>query len=629
MAEFIAVDTETYDPRLNEAGPGFIRGDARVCGISIATDCGKNFYLPIGHREGNLDKRKVVEYLKKELGRPGQAKVFANAMYDLEALWSLGIDVRGTIHDIQIAEPVLDEDRDGGYSLEALSKTYLGYGKDEQLLKEAEIAYGVEHKKGMHELPACHVGPYAEIDADNTLQVFLLQQEELLADEVMDIYQLETQLLPVLFKMRLNGVRVDLDKADILSKKIALEETELQNYLFKLAGCQFSTSSSADMEDILIGRGLTVPRTAADGPSVTNEWLEKHSKDDFCKGLVKLRKTKKMRCDFIDGFIIDLNVKGRLHTQWHQLRDYDDEAGRSKGTRSGRIASSKPNLTQIPARDPYWGPLIRSLFIADEGGFWTKADYSQQEPRILLHFAYLMKLAGAAEARQRYIDDPDTDYHQLVADLIHERAGLDIGRKRAKGINLGSAYGMGKHKMAAQLGVSLEVAEELLKAYHEGVPYVKLLETACIDRVHQRGSIKTILGRKRRFKEWEPTEWHRKMGTRPVKSKEEAERLWGKGQVSRAHAHKALNSLVQGSAADQIKKALIMMDAEGIPPSIQIYDELNATYFDHKQVRRMQEIMENAIPEFTVPFTAAPDMGRSWGEVKAYKWTGAEYALAA
>jgi DNA polymerase-1 len=332
-----------------------------------------------------------------------------------------------------------------------------------------------------------------------------------------------------------------------------------------------------------------------------------------------------MRSDFIEGFIIDLNVNGRLHAQWHQLREYDDEGGRSKGTRSGRISSSKPNLTQIPARDPKWGKLIRSLFIADEGGFWTKADYSQQEPRVLLHFAYLMKLEGAAEARQHYIDDPDMDYHSLVNTLIMNKTGKDIGRKKAKGINLGSVYGMGKHKMAAQLGVTLEVAEELLKAYHEGIPYAKLLETACIERIHQRGFIKTILGRKRRFKEWEPTEWARKMGTRPVKSKEEAERLWGKGQVSRAHAHKALNSLVQGSAADQMKQALIMMDAEGIAPQVTIYDECNATYFDHAQVRRMQEIMESAIPEFTIPFTAAPDIGPSWGEVKEQRWEGNHY----
>ena len=627
QAEYIGVDTETTDPLLREQGPGFIRGDASVCGISLATELGHKMYLPFAHSEGNLDRDKVISYVRAQLSRPHQHKVGANSSYDLEALWSLGIEVKGTFHDIQIAEPLLDADREDGYSLEVLARQYLGKGKNERLLKEAEIAYGVEHKRGMAHLPSRFVGSYAEDDADDAVQIFLLQLEELKADEVYELYKLEARLLHVLFKMRLNGVKVDLDKAERLSKDIRKEEQQMMEGLQKEA-CRPFELTAASLEPVLRDRGIVLPRTIKDAPSLTNDWLTQQ-KDPFCKEIVKLRKTEKMRRDFIEGSILKFNVRGRLHTKWQQLRGYDDDEGQSVGVKPGRIASNKPNLTQIPARDPRWGPLIRSLFIPDEGGEWVKLDYSQQEPRILLHFAVKAKwegrpLEGAREALAKYIENPDIDYHQLTRELIILKTGNDIGRRNAKTINLGAAYGMGKDKLARNLGLSIEVAESIISAYHLGVPYVRLLSKAVTARANERGFVTTILGRRQRFQYWEPRDFEKKWGCKPIKSHSEAIRLWG-NEIARYNTHVAINPLVQGSAADQTKQAIVMLDDEGLTPQIQVYDELNRTCYSRSEIRRIQEIMENAIPEFYVPFKAEPDIGRSWGELIAYNWNGQEY----
>jgi DNA polymerase I-like protein with 3'-5' exonuclease and polymerase domains len=635
QAKYIGLDCETHDPLLHEQGPGFIRKDAIVCGISLATELGDKLYLPIGHVEGNVDKVKALAYVKAQVSRPHQKIVGANLAYDLEALWSLGIEVKGRPHDIQVAEPLLDADKDS-YSLEALAKQYLGKGKTEALLREAEVCYGVESKKGMYLLPAKFVGPYAEDDADDALQIFLLQEEELRADNVTDIYALEAALMPVLLKMRLHGVRVDLDKAEQLAKSIRQGEQKLYAELCQEAGCPFEVTANS-LAPVLLSRGIRLPRTAPTekfpngNPSLTNEWLLAQV-DPLCKGIVKLRKMTKMRCDFIEGSILRHNVKGRLHTRWVQLRGYDDEEDHSVGVKPGRIASQRPNLTQIPKRDKYWGPLIRSLFIPDEGGFWTHCDYSQQEPRIALHFACTVRLKGeplpgAFKARQRYLDDPDLDYHQLVRELILEKSGKDIGRDPAKTINLGVMYVMGLPKLARKLGISPEVAREILTYYHMGVPYIKPLTQLCTDRVEERGYIRTILGRKQRFPLWEPSDFQKKYRCEPLRSRVEALALWGEA-INRANSHVAINPLVQGSAADQTKSAIIQLDVAGLLPQIQVYDELNLTCHDMGQVRQVQLILENAVPQFTVPFKAEPDTGSSWGELKAWRWIGEKYAEA-
>lgn len=611
----IGVDCESSDPLLQTKGPGYIRGDAKVCGVALASPDGTKLYLPIAHPEECVDPDQARAYLRHQLGGD-QVKCGANLTYDMEALWSEGIELKGPLGDIQIAEPLLDEDRPGGYSLDVLAKAYLGEGKNEGLLADAASAYSVDKKKGMAWIPGRYVGPYAEDDAYKPTKIYEEQLKRLAAEDLLPIFQLEQKLQRVLFKMRLRGVRIDIDRAVDLSRTIQLDEAKLLDKLREEVRID-NPSSSADVGRALRSIGLDVPSTAKGNDSIANEWL-KEQNHPVAQLLHKWRTTTKMRRDFIDTLVED-NVNGRIYSNWHQLRDFDDDAGKARGTRSGRIAASKFNLTQVPSRDEYWGPLIRKLFIADEGMHWVKGDISQQEPRILLHFAYLMEFPGAAEARQRYLDDPSTDYHQLVADLILERTGQTLARRPAKDINLGSAYGMGKNKMASKLGVTRAKAEELLTAYHEGVPYVKKIERAASDRAQDKGFITTILGRKRRFDSWEPARYGEGNNAFPIRGLANARNVWPDEPLRRAMTHKALNGLVQGSAADQMKKTLVDLDEAGALPQIQVYDEINGSYdYDESKVRLLKEIMENSVP-MTVPFLVSPETGPSWGDTKEWK----------
>ena len=615
-AKIIGVDTETYDPNLEDLGPGFVRNDAKLLGVSLASNDGQKLYLPLYHSEDNVeDPVQALAYIKHQLGGE-QVKCGANLLYDMESLWSVGIDLKGDLGDIQIAEPILDEDKISGYSLEVLAKEYLGIGKTETLLDEAGVVYGGNPKKLMHIIPARYIGQYAEDDALLPIKIFEQQLIKMRDDQVWDIFQLERRLQRTLFKMRLKGIRIDFDECERLTARLIDEEKVLFNQIQDLSESHrmINPASSDEVGDILARQNYAVPMTAAGNYSIKNEWLESLD-GELPHAIKEWRKTTKMRKDFIEKLMND-SYKGRIYTSWHQLReDKGDGTEGARGTRSGRIASSKYNMTQVPSRDPKWGKMIRRLFIADEGKRWVKADYSQQEPRILLHFAYVLKFAGAAAARQRYIDDPSTDYHQLVADLVLERSGKDIGRRNAKDINLGSAYGMGIYKLASKLGVDLDTAKIILEAYHAGVPYVRELERLCTKTADQRGWIYTILKRKRRFPLWEPDESLKdKAYVKPIRDKEEATRQWT--NVRRAFAHKALNALVQGSAADQIKKALILLDDAGLCPQVQVYDEINGSYATVEEALAVQRIMETAIPEFTIPFLAEPDIGPSWGDAK-------------
>jgi DNA polymerase I-like protein with 3'-5' exonuclease and polymerase domains len=609
-AKIIGTDTETHDPYLKEQGPGFIRGDAYLCGVSLASEDGQKLYLPLRHSEDNVeDVVLALDYVKYQLGGD-QEKCGAQLMYDMESLWSEGIEIKGPLADIQIAGPILDEERPGGFSLEALARDYLHIGKNEKLLREAASAYGVDPKKGMAILPGRFVGPYAEEDATLPIQIYLKQIEELKADEVWDIFQLERRLQRTLFKMRLKGVRIDMEENERCRIALTTKENILYDRIRELAG-NINPASSDDVAVALERLGMDIPTTNKGNNSITNEWLA-DQEGELPSTLFQWRKTNKFRKDFVEN-LADESVNGRVYSQWHQLREIDSDGNKgTKGTRTGRIASSKVNLTQIPSRDPELGPMIRGMFIPDEGALWGKGDYSQQEPRHTLDIAFRLNLPGAAAARQRYIDDPATDYHQMVRDLILERTGKDIGRRNAKDINLGSTYGMGKDKLARKLGVTVEMATQILATYHAGVPYVKKLESKCIAAANERGYIRTILKRRRRFLDWEPAYGHGHGA--PIRDRAMAESLYG--QVRRAFVRKALNSYAQGSSADQMKKALIDLDDAGLCPQIQVYDEVDGSYADAATMRVVKQIMEQAVT-CSIPFLVEPELGTSWANLEA------------
>ncbi len=627
-AKMIGVDVESKDPNLMKMGPGFIRGDARVVGVNLATDYGAKMYLPFGHEQGgNMDKDLVVRYVKDQLKRPGQLKVGANLMYEMEALASLGVEMHGPFADVQVAEPILDENREDGNSLEALSWRYLGKGKSEKKLLQAAVDFDLDPKKDLWRLHSKYVGEYGEDDAQFPIDILKLQLDQIEKEKLSDIWKLESDLLPVLWKMRARGIKVDLDKAEMLSVEMQADENVVLGKIWDHTGYKVDPWSSKSLAVFMnqMGLGFHVRYTKPTKqhpqgqPSFTNEWFEKMAPEHEVFGwLREFRVMGKIRRDFLDTMILNNNVRGRLHPQWHQLRQDDED--RENGTTTGRIASSKPNLTNIPVRDPVWGKKIRSVFVPDDGGKYCKNDYSQQEPRIMVHFAYLKRYKGAAEVRQRYIEDPSISYHRLVEELIREHTGkplnadAGVSYRIAKDINLGSAYGMGVDKLAAKLGISRDEAKALLKIYHTGIPYVKKLEERCMEIVQAQGFIRTVLGRKRRFNEWEPKDWDRKRTSVPMSDYDQAVEMWGQS-IERSGAHKALNSICQGSAADQTKQAIVTLDSIGLTPQIQVYDELGQTIWDDRDAWRIKEVMEHAI-EFEVPHLADPEVGLSWGETK-------------
>ena len=592
-AKEIAVDLETRDPDLILKGPGWATNTGEVVGVSIATD-GWSGYLPFGHQGGgNLEKEFVISWVKKQLSGSSD-KIFHNAMYDVGWLRRLGITVNGTIHDTMIAAPLVNENRNR-YSLDSLGSEYCGERKDETLLREAAHSFGVDPKAEMWKLPANYVGFYAEQDAVLTLKLWKVLKDLLDKEEVSQIYELERSLLPLLLEMRWKGVRVDENAAEKQSVYLKSQEQKLLSQIKKDYGVPVEVWNAKSISKAFDKAGLTYPRTPKTNvPSFTAQWLESHS-HILPQSIVKARRYNKMRTTFIDKMIFEHSHNGRIHGQMHPLRSDDG------GTVTGRFSYSTPNLQQVPARDPELGPLIRGLFIPEEGCLWGAFDYSQQEPRLTVHYASLTKQPGAQNAVEQYRDE-NADFHQIVADMA------SIPRKQAKDINLALSYGMGKKKLISMLNISDTEAEDLISKYHQRVPFVKALADSCMRNASNRGFITTLLGRKCRFNLFEP----RNTRTVPLAYEEAAEK-WGEENIVRSFTYKALNRLIQGSAADMTKKAMVNLYEAGYIPHIQVHDELDISVETKKQAKEIKEIMENCV-QLEVPNVVDAELGKTWGE---------------
>ena len=594
-AKRIAVDLETKDPNLRERGPGWATGDGHITGIAVATDTWSG-YLPIGHQGGgNLDKGFILNWLRPLMSSSAD-KVFHNALYDVGWLKREGIDVKGKIHDTMIAAPLIDEHR-RNYSLNQLGLDYCKEQKDETLLKEAAEAWQIDAKAEMYLLPASYVGEYAEQDAVLTLKLWDKLSAELDNQNLQPIYELESSLLPLLIEMRWKGVRVDILKAEESAKELKIKEKECIDEIKRKWGIVVDIWAAASVAKAFDKAGLTYPRTEKTrAPSFRGAWLEQLD-HELPKLVVQARKYNKIHSTFIEGMILDHSKNSRIYGQMHPLR------GDNVGTVSGRFSYSTPNLQQVPARDPVLGPLVRGLFLPEEDAAWGAFDYSQQEPRLTVHYAHQLKLRGAEEALREYKED-DADFHQIVADM----AG--ISRKDAKIINLGLSYGMGKDKLLQQLGINELEAEALFNNYHSRVPFIKELTQTCSRRAENIGHIKTLLGRRCRFNMFEPR--GEKASPLPL---EEAVEEYG-SNLRRAYTYRAFNRLIQGSAADMTKKAMLDLWNEGIVPHIQVHDELDISVSSLQETRRIVELMENCV-DLALPIKVDAELGSTWGSASA------------
>ena len=591
----IAIDLETNDPHLKQLGSGNVTNRGHIAGVAVAVE-GWSGYFPIHHEQGgNLDKKLVLEWLQDILNQENTTFIFHNAMYDVCWLRSAGLTIKGPIVDTMIAASLIDENR-MSYQLNSLAKYYVGLGKDEKVLVEAAKEYGLDPKADMWRMPAMFVGQYAERDAESTLKLWQTLKRELYNQELMDVFTLETDLFPCLVDMRFKGVRVDLEKSQKIKLNLIKREEALIKKIKDLTGVEVEIMAARSIAKAFDKLKLPYDRTAkSNEPSFTKNFLQNHP-HELPKAIAEARELNKAHSTFIDS-ITKHAVDGRIHADINQIRS---DAG---GTVTGRFSMSNPNLQQIPARHPELGPMIRSIFIPEEKHVWGSFDYSQQEPRILVHYAKLQNLEGVDEIVDAY-NAGDADFHQVVADM----AGIE--RKQAKTINLGLMYGMGKNKLMAELGLMKESAEKLIRQYHSKAPFVKQLMDNVSRKANDRGKIRTLGGRACHFDLWQPVQF----GVFKPLPLEQARKEYDE-PLKRAFTYKALNKLIQGSAADMTKKSMVALYKNGIIPHIQIHDEVDISIESQKQAEDIIEIMESAV-ELKVPNKVDYEKGANWGEIK-------------
>ena len=626
-ADEIAIDLETRDPDLKSKGSGSVIGNGEVVGIAVAVD-GWSGYYPIAHGNGkNMDRKQVLSWFKDICECPA-TKIFHNAMYDVCWIRNLGIKINGLIVDTMIAASLIDENR-FQYTLNSCSWTYLSKTKNESKLIKAAKERGLDPKAEMWKLPAMEVGAYAEKDAELTLELWQKFKKQIVEDDLQDIFNLETDLFPCLVDMKFLGVRVDVSRAHELKQQLQLQEDMLLQRIKKESTIEPQIWAARSIAKVFDQLGLEYERTAkANEPSFTKNFLLNH-KHPVVGMIAEARKINKVRTTFIDT-ILEHEHLGRIHADINQIRSDDG------GTVTGRFSYSNPNLQQIPARDPATGPLLRSLFIPEKDCKWGCFDYSQQEPRLVAHYALRFSLPSAVTIAESYSNDPSTDFHQIVAEMA------EIDRKDAKTINLGLFYGMGKAKLQAELGVSKEKSDELFNTYHSRVPFVKQLMNEIMSAAQSRGQIKTLLGRRCRFPKYEPilrgSDWgtyvpaedHERilelqaMGPhlkdnedKIIKDKDgnPKRNYWYNNPIRRAFTYKALNKLIQGSAADMTKKAMVDLYKEGIISHIQIHDELDFSVESDAHADKIKQTMEHAV-DLKVPNKVDYESGTNWGNIK-------------
>ena len=595
----IAIDLETRDENMKTLGTGWARRDGEIVGIAVAAGSFKGYY-PVNHQGGgNLPRSKVFKWIQEVL-KTDAAKIMHNAQYDLGWIRSMGWEVKGPIIDTMVTAALVDENR-RSYSLNNLSIEMLGEMKSETELKEEAAQRGLDAKAELWKMPAMAVGFYAEQDAVLTLKLWHHLKTFVKKEQLQTIWNLEMELLPILIQMREVGIRIDLDKAEILKKQFKTLESSLITEIKKLSGIAVDIWAARSVAKAFDAVGIKYDLTEkSKAPSFTTNWLT-NNEHPLAKLIREAREVNKLHSTFIDSFL-RFSHKGRIHAEINQLRS---DTG---GTVSGRLSYSNPNLQQIPARNKEYGKLIRGLFLPEEGCKWGSFDYSQQEPRLVVHYAAttdkkLGGLAGADVLIKAYKED-DADFHQVVADMAN------IPRTQAKTINLGIFYGMGQAKLAKQLGITVEEAKAILAEYNSKVPFVKQLANRVQKQASETGAVKTIGGRKCRFNLYEPKSYGLFLALT------EKEYIMEHGSLSsarRAMTYKALNRLIQGSAADQVKIAMINCYKAGHIPMLQIHDELCFNIESESDEKNIINVMENSV-ELEVPNKVDVSIGDNWGE---------------
>jgi len=638
----VAIDIETYDPNLKTKGLGAIRNDGFICGIAVATDK-DTAYFPLQHSDINLDLKKterIWDVLNKKIFQNEKiTKVFHNAMYDVCWIRAVtGKMIKGRIVDTMIAASVINENR-FKYSLDSLSKDYLNDSKYKYDLQQKTLEWSGGTVKdpitNMHKLPSSIVKEYAKQDVNLTFQLWNLFNKKI--DEVLytkedgeqkncrKIFELETKLFLCLVDMKFKGVRIDVQKAIEFGKHLKKRRNQIIKAIENKTTFKVDIWAAASIKNLLEQQKITdykvTPKSKM--PQLPKDYLRTH-RNKCLRMIAKAREYDKAVNTFIEG-LLGYVYEGRIHADINQIRS--DQGG----TVTGRFSMSNPNLQQIPSKG-YIGKKMRELFIPEEGHTWGSFDYSQQEPRIVVHYAIKLGLPGT-ESLQNEFDRDDADFHQIVADMAN------ISRKQAKTINLGLFYGMGKIKLQKELGLDKNKARSLFNEYHSRVPFVRQLSQDLIQFAKENKLLFTLYDRFCRFDKWETTnkEWNsetNRFNEVPLYTEEQAREAFKAEMLDKykqnkiepnymdyferyytpAFTYKALNKLIQGSAADMTKKAMVDLYEQGIVPHIQIHDELCFSIKDHES-KLIIKTMEETIP-LEVKNKVDYEFGPNWGTIK-------------
>ena len=644
----IAVDIETWDPGLKTKGLGAVRGEGFITGVAVAT--GKDTaYFPLNHSDidpESIDQDQIWKVLNDRIFQNEKiTKVFHNAMYDVCWIRAVtGKMMKGRLVDTMIAASVIDENR-FKYSLDSLSKDYLNDTKYKYDLQNKTLEWSggmvKDPMSNMHKLPASIVKDYAKQDVDLTLKLWNLFNKKL--DEVLytrvhedgskedktcrQIFELETKLFPCLVDMKFKGVKIDVEKAKAFGKRLEKTKNSIINYIARKTNIRIEMWAASSIKALLDHQNIDdYKKTPKSGmPQLPKDYLSTH-KNKYLRLIAKARECDKAKNTFVEG-LLGFVHNGRIHADINQIR------GEHGGTVTGRFSMSNPNLQQIPSKG-YIGKKMRELFIPETGSDWYSFDYSQQEPRIVVHYAIKLGMAGTADLQKEF-DKEDADFHQIVADMAK------IPRKQAKTINLGLFYGMGKIKLQKELNLDPQKARTLFNTYHAKVPFVRQLSQDLSEFASNEGLLFTLGDRFCRFDKWESRdkEWNpetnRFTEVKLYPTEEEAidgykleqmtkykkltdpECEYFKKFYTRAFTYKALNRLVQGSAADMTKKAMVDLYKKGIVPHIQIHDELCVSIPTNDQETRtmVQETMEQAI-KLEINNKVDCESGPNWGSIK-------------
>jgi len=586
---YVAIDTET---------DGLDAVSCRLVGISLATRPGHACYIPLAHGIGEglaladdvpsqLAEADVLARLKPLLQDASIMKILQNAKFDLQVLGQRKIEVH-PVEDTMLMSYALAAGQ-RGHGMDELSELYLGH----KPISIKELLGTGKSQITFDQVPLEKATPYAAEDADITFRLWQMMRPELVKDRVVSVYQTtEKPLVPVIVDMEKNGICVDHNVLFRLSGEFAQKMAAMEEDIYKFAGETFNIASPKQLGDILFDKmGLPGGKKTKTGAWGTGaDVLEGLAAEghDLAAQVLEWRGLAKLKSTYTDALPEFINPEtGRIHTSYSLA-----------STTTGRLASSDPNLQNIPIRTED-GRRIRTAFVAEKGNLLVSADYSQIELRLLAHIADIDSL------RQAFADGQDI--HAMTASEMFGVPLADMTaetRRRAKAINFGIIYGISAFGLANQLGISRGEASDYIKAYFEKFPGIKDYMEAVKQEAHAQGYVSTLFGRR--------------IYLREIDSKIPARRAF----AERA----AINAPIQGSAADIIRRAMIAMPPvlkKKSPKSrmlLQVHDELIFEAPESETDKLMQnvrEVMQNACAprlSLSVPLVVEAQAAKNWDE---------------